>query len=560
MKRAAFLTLATLIVALILTCCSDKPVDARLDRVQELLNYSPDEALDSLGAVSYDLLEPSDKHLYDFLLVKVSDKAYVTHTSDSLIRKVIDYEAHNKSNGRYAEALYYGGRVYSDMGDYPTSLKYFQQALDEVEDDVNLEVRILSQTGRLLNTIRLHDKAIPYLEKALTIDSLGNDPIGHMYDTELLGALHLHAKHFKEAEKIFRKSRQLAERVSPGEVYQQNVYIAAAKYYMGELDSALIYIRDNVDKVYPSTRNNAVAYAAAIYLDNAVLDTAYIYAKELISDPIYDENREFGYKLILTSDMKKFLPQDSLDYYISAGFSLADSTLSQLSNQETLLQNSFYNYKIHERERRKADETTRKLIIAIACMVGLVLIMLIVILYLKDQNKSNLLKLHEALYNLQKFHNSELSAAEAAHPTKPDSHELRVKMVEEILSLQHTGEISTGVSPIIIQSPAYAQLQTYIANKQIIVDDNPLWKELENAVHLSAVNFKHHLLLLTGGKLKDTSYHIAILIKCGVTPTQMTHLMGRTKGTISYRRESLCRQIFGENLGVKVFDGIIASL
>jgi hypothetical protein len=37
-----------------------------------------------------------------------------------------------------------------------------------------------------------------------------------------------------------------------------------------------------------------VAYAAAIYLDNAVLDTAYIYAKELISDPIYDENREFG--------------------------------------------------------------------------------------------------------------------------------------------------------------------------------------------------------------------------------------------------------------------------
>ena len=64
--------------------------------------------------------------------MKIADKNYVTHTSDSLILRVIDHEESHKGDGRYAEALYYGGRVYSDLGDYPTSLKYFQQSLEPV--------------------------------------------------------------------------------------------------------------------------------------------------------------------------------------------------------------------------------------------------------------------------------------------------------------------------------------------------------------------------------------------------------------------------------------------
>lgn len=49
------------------------------------------------------------------------------HTSDSLILDVIDYYSSNDDRNLYPEVLYYGGRVYSDLGDYPTSLSYFRK-------------------------------------------------------------------------------------------------------------------------------------------------------------------------------------------------------------------------------------------------------------------------------------------------------------------------------------------------------------------------------------------------------------------------------------------------
>ena len=136
--------LILLILLLTFTCCKDKPSDLRLSRVESLSSKSPKEALDSLGAINYDLLSDADKHYYDFLSVKVADKAYITHSTDSLILNVIDFESKHQSNGRYPEALYYGGRVYSDLGDYPTSLYFFQKANDEVSpESTDLKCRIL---------------------------------------------------------------------------------------------------------------------------------------------------------------------------------------------------------------------------------------------------------------------------------------------------------------------------------------------------------------------------------------------------------------------------------
>ncbi len=96
--------LSILTLSLIVACCSDRISDTRLTAVEELASTSPKEALDSLAVIDYALLSDADKHYYDFLSVKVSDKAYVTHTSDSLILKVIDYESRNQGNGRYPEA------------------------------------------------------------------------------------------------------------------------------------------------------------------------------------------------------------------------------------------------------------------------------------------------------------------------------------------------------------------------------------------------------------------------------------------------------------------------
>lgn len=51
---------------------------------------------------------------YDLLTVKVRDKAYIRHTSDSLIRNVLRYYEHQDDKKHLPETYYYAGRVYSD--------------------------------------------------------------------------------------------------------------------------------------------------------------------------------------------------------------------------------------------------------------------------------------------------------------------------------------------------------------------------------------------------------------------------------------------------------------
>lgn len=114
-KRAfSFIThqfILLIVVCICLTNCSKKP-DERLTKVDQLTSSAPEEALDSLANIDYDLLSDADKQYHDFLTIKTKDKAFIHHSSDTLVLMVIANESKHKGRGRYPEALYYGGRVY----------------------------------------------------------------------------------------------------------------------------------------------------------------------------------------------------------------------------------------------------------------------------------------------------------------------------------------------------------------------------------------------------------------------------------------------------------------
>jgi hypothetical protein len=117
-----------------------------------------------------------------------------------------------------------------------------------------------------------------------------------------------------------------------------------------------------------------------------------------------------------------------------------------------------------------------------------------------------------------------------------------------------------SISSVIINSKSYGTLQKFIGDKKFVTDSNPLWDELYNSIIQSSPNFKNKLRLLIGENIKQHELQTIILIKCGVTPTQMTYLLGKTKGSISSRRESLGLKILGEKFNLKVVDQVIRSL
>jgi len=253
--RKVFYILPLLIAAYFLVSalwgCGNKTPDTRLASVSETINEDPRAALRRLDSIDASALSNDNRHYYDLLCIKSADKAYITHTSDSLILDVIEYYSKRGDKPLYAEALYYGGRVYSDLGDYPTALRYFHEAIEEIpegKDNYNLKKRILSQTARLLNSLRLYDEAIPLLKQSIELSKALNDSLKVMYDTQLLGAVNMHMENYDEALRLFHIGRELAVKVSPEDVGQMDVYIAGVSYKKGDIKAALERIRGCVEK------------------------------------------------------------------------------------------------------------------------------------------------------------------------------------------------------------------------------------------------------------------------------------------------------------------------
>lgn len=103
----------------------------KLTQIDSIAELNADSAIVMLNAINRDSLWGNDNKFYfDLLKIRANDKAYIAHTSDSEILSVINYFENHDFNNLLPVAYYYGGRVYSDLGDAPQALEYFQKALD----------------------------------------------------------------------------------------------------------------------------------------------------------------------------------------------------------------------------------------------------------------------------------------------------------------------------------------------------------------------------------------------------------------------------------------------
>lgn len=552
-------TLLLLIFSLTFTCCTDKPSDLRLSRVENLSSELPKEAWDSLGAINYDLLSDADKHYYDFLSVKVADKAYITHSSDSLILNVIDFESKHQSNGRYPEALYYGGRVYSDLGDYPTALRYFQEALSLTPLESNSYIRgcILSQTGRILNRLRLYNEAIPYIQEALHIDSIENNLFNLTYDHQLMGSVLLHSHKVNEAKLCFTTALEYATRLSPEAQSHILVYLAACYYEDNNLSEARSLIKTVIGSVAPIYRNLCLSYASDIYLKSNITDSAYMFAFELAHSSDFN-NRKCGYQNLLSPELLPFSSQDSILSYIVSYKSILEEYYDKHEVQQALLQQSLYNYQIHERDKNIALKSRKQLTLWLFITIFFILIISIIFLSYRIKTNRAIIKLHDTIDRLDAIQHRAANPSQEISTISSSPKLLRERLKQKINQISSTS--LEALPPTMVNSKPFKSLLNYVEDKKFISDSNPIWKDLYDLILQNYPSFEANLYLLMGSHLKQHELQTIILIKCRITPSQMTYLLGKAKGSISSRRESLSIKILGERVNQKTIDILIDSL
>ena len=556
------------VIVFVMMGCSTRHGDPRLDEIAEMVSDRPEEALARLDSIDSSDLSEGDRHFYDFLTIKGRDKAYIFHTSDSLILDVLEwYETHD-SKRYYPEALYYAGRVYSDMGDSPTALRYFQQALDAIpEDSKNLMFRssVLSQTGRLLSNMHLYSKAIPYIEESNEIDiQFKDNEFGLAYNHHLLAFAYKHLGDLDKTRFHIKEAIQYSKKLSKED--QANIMTDLARLYNIEnkIDSALYIIRSLPLKVDSVCLNYTLATAGEIYLEAGILDTAYHYAHRLINSASH-ENHKNGYKILFSDKMRGYVSEDTLLSLVSDYRNAMDEYMASHDDLETLIQNSSYNYSLHERERKKAERSKMVLYIILMGIVTVGALLLAVIMFQRWKAASILKRYNEALTIIErlKVENHELENNQyKTFPSNSDDIKNKKKKILEDIKPSENQNLRSCISEELLQSKIYNFLQDKIKSGSGILDneEEKVWEELEAIIESVSPGFKYRLRILSEGKMNKSDWQLSLLIRCGFSTGEIAILLNRAKNTVSSRRSYLAKRIFGAGESAKLLDSIIFSL
>ena len=574
--------IAMLLAALAFSCGSSGGYSDVFAEAEKRISEHPDSATSYLDSLAADTawtkdMRESHRARFSLLRVKAADKAYVRHTSDSLIRTALAYYGNHTDSEHYPEALYYCGRVYSDLGDLPTALRYFQTALDAVpdnEENRKLRCHILSQTGRLLNSLRLYDKAIPYIEEVISLESQDPDKKNLIYNLELLGAINFHLKNYDVSEKQFLKALKTAKPEWTAIIARQKMYLAALKREKGYHKEALSLIRGVPESINDDYSGTALGYAARIYMQAEKPDTAYMYAFRLA----YSEkgnNKKSGMQLLLSPEFIDMLPQDSVLPLVKRYRDAIEDFVSKNGDHRALVQDALYNYTFHERERAESDRQKLQMQKKITVVLCIAVLLLALVFYFAIRSKNNKIKLHEAINELRtlkaqlmppssnsesKNEENEKLNDENAHHYALSTHDLQNELRREWLEIYNTMTDPPVISNEILASDAYKELVSRIGNEKNVPSNSPLWKEIEQAILKISPDFDQRLKILMGRKPKTDEYHLALLIKCGISSTQSAKLFSVVKSAVNYRRKILAKSLFGSEDEVKALDCIIRSL
>ena len=357
-----------LFVLLGLCACGHGSYPSALLRADSLASVAPDSArvllarwADSAGHA------PERVRMYHALLtIKAADKAYVRHTSDSLIKKVVAYYEDDGDKFLLPEAYYYAGRVYRDLGDAPQALDYFEQAADALplQGQEVLAGKIYSQTGSLFFYQQMYEEALEMFRRAYAYDVKAGDVRGQVFDLRDMGNTYQELEQTDSALVYIQKAYRLAsmhgkaELVSLVQGQRLNLYLQLQQY-----DSAEICLREAFKYMHKSSRSGLYSMASQLYNYTGRLDSAVYYWEQLVdSGTIYA--KDMAHFALAQVAMRRKDTDKALEHFVQS-IACQDS-IRRLTDTETIRQmHSLYNYKLREKENQKlkAEKQRRQLLL-----------------------------------------------------------------------------------------------------------------------------------------------------------------------------------------------------
>ena len=575
-----------LLILLILTSCAgNRKYDDLMQRADSIMNVNDDSAkvaIRMLDGVKSQLPEftQAQKMRYELLRHKAMNKAYISFTSDSKMKEVVDYyDRHGSANERML-ANYVLGCVYRDMHEVPLALEYYNKAAEQADTtaadcDYGTLYRVYSQMGFLFSKQYLPYQLLDAFGKAEKYAYLAKDTLNAIINYQNKGDAYDYLGKKDSVVAINLRSANMFKRI--GDNYNAAIALGCNySYYIEKQDSvnAKKAFEAYFSTGYEGNSNYGDAKAFLLcekgryYMFVSRLDSAFSCLNQSLKLSKSYSNKAAATKVLAQYYARVNKPVLAMKYALKSS-EYNDSDLLAVRESQLQQIQAMYNYGRNQEIARKAELKAERITMLVYVLIagGVVIFLLLTYLYLKQLKKKkekilvtkhlyddSLLKLRQKQEELELLRT--VNDRKIADVIKEKEQTIN-KLEDDLKDIRekYSNSSLSDVDILLKESSIYKRIKYLELHPKEIMREND-WIELEETIEQLIPSF----IPLLKNRLNVMAYRICLLVKLEISTSSIAILLGLSSSAISKYRKVMLEKLCDRSGKPKDFDEYIRQI
>ena len=574
-----------LIIMILTSCAGNRKYDDLMQRADSIMNVNDDSAkvaIRMLDGVESQLPEFSkaQKMRYELLRHKAMNKAYISFTSDSIMKEIVDYyDRHGSANERML-ANYVLGCVYRDMHEVPLALEYYNKAAEQADTtaadcDYGTLYRVYSQMGFLFSKQYLPYQLLDAFDKAEKYAYLAKDTLNAIINYQNKGDAYDYLGKKDSVVAINLRSANMFKRI--GDNYNAAIALGCNySYYIEKQDSvnAKKAFEAYFSTGYEGNSNYGDAKAFLLcekgtyYMFVSRLDSAFSCLNQSLKLSKSYSNKAAATKVLAQYYARVNKPVLAMKYALKSS-EYNDSDLLAVRESQLQQIQAMYNYGRNQEIARKAELKAERITMLVYVLIagGVVIFLLLTHLYLKQLKKKkekilvtkhlyddSLLKLRQKQEELELLRT--VNDRKIADVIKEKEQTIN-KLKEDLKDIRdkYSNSSLSDVDILLKESSIYKRIKYLELHPKETMREND-WIELEETIEQLIPSF----IPLLKNRLNVMAYRICLLVKLEISTSSIAILLGLSSSAISKYRKVMLEKLCGRSGKPKDFDEYIRQI
>ena len=573
------------IIMLLASCAGNRKYDDLMQRADSIMKVNADSAkvaIRMLDGVKSQLPEftQAQKMRYELLRHKAMNKAYISFTSDSKMKEVVDYyDRHGSANERML-ANYVLGCVYRDMHEVPLALEYYNKAAEQADTtaadcDYGTLYRVYSQMGFLFSKQYLPYQLLDAFGKAEKYAYLAKDTLNAIINYQNKGDAYDYLGKKDSVVAINLRSANMFKRI--GDNYNAAIALGCNySYYIEKQDSvnAKKAFEAYFSTGYEGNSNYGDAKAFLLcekgryYMFVSRLDSAFSCLNQSLKLSKSYSNKAAATKVLAQYYARVNKPVLAMKYALKSS-EYNDSDLLAVRESQLQQIQAMYNYGRNQEIARKAELKAERITMLVYVLIagGVVIFLLLTYLYLKQLKKKkekilvtkhlyddSLLKLRQKQEELELLRT--VNDRKIADVIKEKEQTIN-KLEDDLKDIRekYSNSSLSDVDILLKESSIYKRIKYLELHPKETMREND-WIELEETIEQLIPSF----IPLLKNRLNVMAYRICLLVILEISTSSIAILLGLSSSAISKYRKVMLENLCGRSGKPKDFDEYIRQI